>query len=170
MSTETSLGEWACLAIIAQAPAHGWAVARRLGKDGDIGRIWQQSRPLTYRSIDLLGGRGWLEQVGEEPSRRGPPRVVMGATRRGRAALTEWLRTPTDAVRDLRSELLLKLTFCRQLDVDDRPLLTAQQQVIDDHLAALTRELDNDPDDIVLRWRHAATTAASSFLQSASES
>ena len=30
------LGEWACLGILAEAPAHGFAVAARLKPDGDI--------------------------------------------------------------------------------------------------------------------------------------
>ena len=42
------LGEWACLGILAEAPAHGYTVAQRLAPGGDIGRIWSVSRSLTY--------------------------------------------------------------------------------------------------------------------------
>ena len=44
------LGEWACLGVLYQGPMHGFAIASRLKPDGDIGRVWSLSRPLTYRS------------------------------------------------------------------------------------------------------------------------
>ena len=65
------LGEWACLGILAQAPAHGYDVSVRLGPDGDIGRVWGLSRSLTYRALDQLAERGLIVAVAEE---RGPSR------------------------------------------------------------------------------------------------
>ena len=54
------LGEWACLGVLYAGPAHGFAVAARLKPAGDVGRVWSLSRPLTYRSLDQLAGRGYV--------------------------------------------------------------------------------------------------------------
>ena len=52
--------------ILYQGPTHGFAVAARLKPDGDIGRVWSLSRPLTYRSLDAADLRG-----ARPPDRRG---------------------------------------------------------------------------------------------------
>ena len=121
MSNEPLLGEWACLGVLYDEPAHGWAVARELQPDGEIGRVWSLSRPLTYRSIDRLTERGWVAPRSEEPGVGGPTRVVVGATRSGRARFRSWLRTPVCHLRDLRSELLLKLVFADRLGIGTPP-------------------------------------------------
>jgi DNA-binding PadR family transcriptional regulator len=157
------LGEWACLGILYDEPTHGWAVAARLRRDGDIGRIWYHSRPLTYRSLDLLRRRGWVTTVGEEPGRAGPNRTILAATRSGRARLRAWVRTPVAHLRDLRAELLLKLVFAELHDIDVTEMIAAQRHSVDDQAAALSAEADG-ADDVVALWRYEATVAAQRFL------
>lgn len=158
------LGEWACLGILAEEPAHGWAVAARLRPDGDVGRVWQLSRPLTYRSIDQLTQRGWVEPVAEEPGDAGPNRTILAPTPAGRARLRGWLRSPVEHQRDLRSDLLLKLVFAARLGVDVADLLARQRVIVDRHAAVLTAATDDDPTDVVALWRLEATRAAQRFL------
>jgi DNA-binding PadR family transcriptional regulator len=158
------LGEWACLGIIAEGPAHGWAVAARLRPDGDIGRIWQLSRPLTYRAIDLLVQRGWIEPVAEERGEAGPNRTILAATRSGRARLRAWLRTPVEHQRDLRSALLLKLVFAERHRVDIADMLERQRAIVDRHAELLAAAADADPGDVVALWRVESTRAAQRFL------
>jgi DNA-binding PadR family transcriptional regulator len=157
------LGEWACLGILYDTPAHGWAVATRLRPDGDIGRVWYLSRPLTYRAIDQLSGRGWIEAVGEEPGAGGPNRTILAATRTGRAQFRAWVRTPVDHLRDLRSELLLKLVFADQLGIDLADMIDRQRAIVDGLAAALAGRVVDEP-DVVDLWRAEATTAAQRFL------
>jgi len=166
MSTqrEPALGEWACLGILADDPAHGWAVARRLARDGDIGRIWHLSRPLTYRAIDQLASRGWVRPVGEEPGDAGPNRVILAVTRTGRARLTSWLTTPIPHLRDLRSELLLKLVFAERSGVDVRPMIEAQRAIVDEQAQSLAEAVAVDGTDVVTLWRVESTAAARRFL------
>lgn len=154
------LGEWACLGILCGEPAHGWAVARRLGPAGDIGRIWQLSRPLTYRALEQLGRRGWAHAVGEEPGEAGPNRTILAATNTGRSQFQTWLRTPVEHLRDLRSELLVKLVLAEQLDVDIGDMLHRQQVIVDAYM-----RLHRDDGDVVDLWRHEATEAAWRFLE-----
>ena len=75
------LGEWACLGILYQAPTHGFAIVARLRPDGDVGRVWSLTRPLTYRSLEQLTHAGYVAPVGEERGTAGPNRMVLTATR-----------------------------------------------------------------------------------------
>jgi len=158
---EPSLGEWACLGILYDRPAHGWAIAARLRPDGDIGRVWHLSRPLTYRSVDHLAKRGWIRPVGEEPGDAGPNRTILAVTRSGRARFRNWVGTPVEHVRDLRSALLLKLVFAELHGIDVGTMLERQRQVIDRH----ARNLDAaGTSDVVSLWRLEVTQAAQRFI------
>lgn len=159
---ELLLGEWACLGAIAQTPCHGFAVASRLSATGDLGRIWSLSRPLTYRAIDQLLSRGYIEARGEEPGIAGGQRTIMRATRTGRSALDAWLALPVPHLRDLRSELLLKLAIGRSLGVDQSAMLTSQKAIVADIVAGLARSSDDD--DVVTAWRIESADAAGRFL------
>lgn len=157
------LGEWACLGILHQGPTHGFAIAARLKPDADIGRIWSLSRALTYRSLEQLTVRGLIEPIGEEPGIAGGNRTILAATRRGRTQFRRWLRTPVEHLRDLRSELLLKIVLAEQNGIDITDTLDAQRSRIADFLAALDRTGDNT--DIVHLWRRESAAAALRFLE-----
>lgn len=155
------LGEWVTLGILYDQPAHGWAIVKQLRPDGDIGRIWHLTRPLTYRALDQLTTRDWIRPVSEEPGDAGPNRTILAATRTGRARFRTWLRTPVPHLRDLRSELLLKLVFAENHDIDISDMLDQQRTIIDDHACSLSH---TNSHDIVTLWRREATGAAQRFL------
>ena len=162
-------GEWACLGILYEGPNHGFAIASRLKPDGDIGRVWSLSRPLTYRSLDQLALRGYIEPIGEERGIAGGNRTVLAATRQGRARLRTWVRTPVDHLRDLRSELLLKLVIAERCGIDVATMLTAQRE----RIASIADGLDHQVAgaggraDVVALWRHEAADAALRFVDAA---
>jgi len=158
---ELLLGEWACLGILAVAPAHGFAVAKRLAPDGDVGRVWSLSRALTYRAIDQLTARGYLAAVAEEPGTAGGNRTLLAPTRSGRARLRRWLTTPTQHLRDVRSEFLLKLVLAELNSVDTRELLEHQREQIATIAAS---RAGADPADVVALWRRESANAALRFL------
>ena len=157
---ELLLGEWACLGILAQGPSHGFAVAARLKPTGDVGRVWSLSRPLTYRSLEQLAARDLVGAIGEERGIAGGNRTILAVTPAGRARLLGWLTTPVAHLRDLRSELLLKLVLAEQCGVDAGPLLGRQRAVIE----AISVALASAPDDVVTRWRREAAEAARRFV------
>jgi DNA-binding PadR family transcriptional regulator len=161
------LGEWACLGVLAQSPAHGFAVAKRLAPEGDIGRIWSMSRALTYRALDQLERRGMIERRGEAPGTAGGPRRILAPTPNGRRALRRWLREPVKHLRDVRAELLLKLQLCADLGVDPAPLVRAQRAAFAPVFAALASErraARRDPVDPVAAWRFESSRAVERFL------
>jgi DNA-binding PadR family transcriptional regulator len=159
------LGEWACLGILYPAPTHGFAVAARLKPSGDVGRVWSMSRPLTYRSLDQLSARGYIRPLGEEPGIAGGNRTILAATRSGRAQLRKWLDTPVAHLRDLRSELLLKLVLADICGVDVGTMLHRQRDTIEQLAAALARQIDaSDPVDVVALWRGESSRAALRFV------
>lgn len=163
---ELLLGEWACLGVLAAGPTHGFAIASRLRPDADLGRIWSLSRPLTYRAIEQLLKNGYAEPVTEEPGIAGGNRTVIGITDRGRQALHAWLRRPVRHLRDLRSELLLKLHLAESLGLDVAELIDSQHEVVIAAAHNLSDRVATESSDIVTRWRLENAEAARRFLES----
>lgn len=159
------LGEWACLGIMYPRPTHGFAVAARLKPTGDVGRVWSLSRALTYRSLDQLAIRGYIRPVGEEPGIAGGNRTILAATRTGRAQLRKWLATPVAHLRDLRSELLLKLIIADKCEIDITAMLELQHIHISELAESINARLDAEPADVVDLWRSESSAAALRFLE-----
>ena len=129
--TEPTLTEWAVLGLLRERPAHGWDIARSFASDGEIGQVWTVSRPLVYRAITVLRELGYVVERGSTRSTTGPHRVLLAPTPRGRQALRRWLARPTEHIRDLRSELLVKLLLLSRAGSDQSALLHAQLAVLD---------------------------------------
>jgi PadR family transcriptional regulator AphA len=158
------LGEWACLGILYPAPTHGFAIAARLKPSGDVGRVWALSRALTYRSLDQLTQHGSIEPVAQEPGIAGGNRTILAATRTGRGQLRKWLNTPVVHLRDLRSELLLKLVLAELCALDITAMLVAQRAHITGLAGALSAQIEEQPGDVVALWRSESAAAALRFL------
>ena len=159
------LGEWACLGVLYPTPTHGFAIAARLKPNGDVGRVWSLSRALTYRSLDQLAQRDYIRPIGEEPGIAGGNRTILRATRTGRAQIRKWLATPVVHLRDLRSELLLKLIIAEICDIDIDSMLDKQHAHIASLAEVITTHLEAQPDDVVALWRRESSSAALRFLE-----
>jgi PadR family transcriptional regulator AphA len=166
-SPELALADWVVLGVVAEAPTHGWPIVRTLRADGALGRIWTVPRPLVYRSLTTLTERGLIEECGVAESSRGPQRTVVRVTRRGRAALRRWLDTPVEHVRDVRTELLVKLALLDRAARSSRTLVERQIE----HLAPVVHAVSGSHEgagfDLVLgRWRREQALAVDRFLHS----
>jgi DNA-binding PadR family transcriptional regulator len=163
---ELAPGEWSVLALLAEEPGHGWALARQMARDGEIGRVWALGRPLVYRALELLEERGLIEPAGSERGVRGPNRTVFRATPQGRQALAEWLQVPVEHVRDVRSLLLLKLVLIDRAGLDRDPLLHAQRALVVPAIATLERRLaeSSGSEAIFVRFRLESTRAVLDFI------
>ena len=161
---ELLLGEWACLGILYPAPSHGFAIATRLKPEGDIGRVWSLSRALTYRSLDQLTIRELIHPIGEERGIAGGNRTILAPTRSGRAQLRKWLSTPVPHLRDLRSELLLKVVLADWCEIDITTMLDRQHEHVSELAAAMADDAEAEPNDVVRMWRRETSDAALRFL------
>lgn len=165
--TEPSLPEWAALGVLCEGPRHGWAVARELAPDGEIGRVYSCTRPLVYRALAQLRDAGLVEVRGHAASEEGPARTTLGPTRRGRAAFRRWRSAPIQHVRDLRSELMLKLLFAERAESDPAPLLHAQASLLaraELMLERQTRDASGFERTLAL-WRLSVVRASLSFVE-----
>ena len=158
--TPLRLADYACLAAVAEGAEHGWAVGSLLARTGEVGRIWSLSRPLTYRSIDVLVDRKLLTRRGTTQG-RGGERTLLRITAAGRRALTGWLDTPVEHLRDVRTELLLKLVLRQRAGLPIPPLLEVQHERLSPAIDALT---GRPATDIVDLWRRENATAVRRFL------
>jgi PadR family transcriptional regulator AphA len=159
-------GDWAVLALLAERPAHGFALAQLLAEDGDVGQVWTMPRPRVYRAIDDLRAAGLVEDVETTASDRGPMRTLLAATAAGTVAVGQWLASPVTHVRDARSELLLKLVLTERAGRDLRPLAAAQHGVLEQLAERLTQQVEaaDGSRALVLRFRLAQTGATRDYV------
>jgi PadR family transcriptional regulator AphA len=160
-----SLTEWVVLALISERPVHGFAIALLTGHNGELGRIWHIPRPAIYRALGRVEAAGLVTPDGVEPG-RGPQRTIYSITPHGRDAVGEWLRTPVEHVRDVRSHLLLKLALLDRAGIDPTDLLVLQRATLEPIAEAISAERRDGAgfDLTLLAWRRANAAAALSFL------
>jgi PadR family transcriptional regulator AphA len=135
-----------------------------LGRDGEIGRIWTLSRALTYRAIDGLADKGLVTRD-PEATRNGRERVLLEPTAAGRRAVRTWLDAPVQHLRDVRTELLVKLELRQRAGLETESLLRAQQEEFDHAIATLTSS--GPDDDLVTLWRRESARSVRRFLDEA---
>jgi len=162
---EWALPEWTVLAVVRERPAHGFAIAALTARGGDLGRVWQMPRPVIYRALSRLT-EATLVAPGEVESGGGPPRTIYEVTPDGRAAVDEWLAQPVPHVRDLRSQLLMKLALLDRRGLPRAALVTAQRETLRPVLETVTAERDRAKgfDAVLLSWRYGNVVAAMRFL------
>jgi DNA-binding PadR family transcriptional regulator len=164
---ELTVGEWAVLGLLAEEPSHGFAIARAMAPDGEVGKVWSVRRPLVYRAIETLTAMGLVRAAGTVASTSGPQRTVLQATAAGKRTLARWLREPVDHVRDARSLLMLKLLFLTRREAAVGPLLTAQRALFAELAERLERAAGTAEgfDRALALWRLESTTAAVRFVE-----
>jgi DNA-binding PadR family transcriptional regulator len=155
------------LTLIAAGPTHGFAVARVLGREGEIGRIYEVPRPLVYRAVDRLIEGNLVRPLRVEAGDHGPPRTVVTTTAAGQRTVRKWLATPAEHVRDVRTELVVKLALLQRSDKDPTPLLEAQRVALEPIVTALDAqcELTEGLDHTVALWRYQTAMAALRFVE-----
>lgn len=158
---ELSLTEWVVLAVLVEAPVHGFAIAKELRPDADLGRILTVHRPLVYRALDRLVTAGLAEPHHKEPGEAGPDRMLHRPTSAGCEATDAWLDRPVLRVRDLRIEFLAKLRLNQRRRRDLSRLVAAQRAALADTFDRLDAP---STDDVVDRWRSHNAAAAQAFL------
>jgi DNA-binding PadR family transcriptional regulator len=165
MDVPMAMAEWTVLVLLSQQPAHGFAVSLLTAPAGELGRIWRIPRPVVYRAIGRLMDAGLITPESVEPG-LGPQRTIYTVTEQGRLAAEEWLNTPVEHVRDMRSQLLIKLALLYRAGGDPAELLARQRAALDPIAQAMQAPhagLDGF-DAILMAWRRATAAAALGFL------
>jgi PadR family transcriptional regulator AphA len=153
------------LALIAEHPGHGFAIARLVGAAGPIGQAYEIPRPIVYRSIGRLIDARFAEIFGREQV-AGPPRVLVRITPSGKEELHTWLAQPVWHVRDVRTELIAKLALVHHTGSDPRPLLDAQRRALQPIVKALSAQKADATgfDHTIVTWRYHSAAAALRFI------
>jgi PadR family transcriptional regulator AphA len=157
-----STTDFVVLALLAEQPRHGFAIARELQPRTDLGRILTVRRSSVYRSLDRLVAAGDAVADDAEPGDAGPDRTPVGITPTGRDLLQGWFAEPVAHVRDLRIEFLIKLRLAERTGRDPRDLVLRQRRALDETLRKLSRPSHGA--DMVERWRRHSAMAARQFL------
>lgn len=164
MASAPPLADSVCLAALMVAgPTHGWTLARDLEPDGGLGQIWSLSRPNTYRCIDSLVEKALLRRSKPEAG-KGGARVVLRVTAAGGKVARRWLDSPVSHLRDLRTELLLKLLLRDRAGLSSRSFLDRQFAELSPALDALMRTPAKGPLPPVAVWRREQARAARRFF------
>jgi len=158
--TDRSVTEWVLLALLAEAPGHGFALAKALQPESDLGRILTVRRPLVYRALDRLAAAALVDPLQTEPGDAGPTRTVFQPTARGLAELQRWLAEPVIHVRDLRLTFLVKLRLLERREQNSQFLIATQRAALDHKIERLI----SADGDVVDLWRAHNARAARDFL------
>lgn len=150
------------LALVVAEPRHGWALQRELSPEGRIGRAWSLSRQLTYRALDAIVEDG-LARRSSPHDGGGADRVTVTATAPGRRHSRDWLDEPVAHLRDVRTELLVKLMLREQAGLDTAAFLARQRTVFD---PLIERLRENEDTGVVATWRRENADAVRRFLDS----
>ena len=161
-----SLAEGLVLCLVSEGPTYGLILAGLLAPDSSLGQIWSVPKAMVYYTLQQLELLGLIRMTGEQQASRGRARSVCEITPAGAAAAEAWLSSPVDHVRDVRSELMVKLALHDRAGADSRPLVRAQlarlvpaATALDDRLRTATGF-----EHTLVLWRHEAMTAAIGFL------
>jgi DNA-binding PadR family transcriptional regulator len=161
-----SLAEWLVLCLVGEGPTHGFAIASVAGPEGELGRVWWLRRAVVYRGLQRLRDLGLVSEAGVESTPYGPARTVMRVTPDGASAVRWWLSQPVGHVRDVRSELMVKLAMLDRAGTDASDLLNAQRRVIEPIVGALRADRDQARgfDRTLAGWRYETAVATLAFL------
>ena len=163
---DLTLAERACLALVDSGVDHGWAIGTELSPGHELGDVWSLTRPLTYRAIEQLVAKNLLRRAAQRPD-QGRERMILWCTAEARRLVATWLDQPVEHLRDVRTELLLKLLLRRRRGLPLEPVLLAQRAAFAARIDALTTAGSNA--DLVDVWRRENARAVRRFLDAALE-
>lgn len=148
------------LALIVQQPRHGWAIHEELTPQGEIGRAWTLSRQLVYRAIDTLETDGLVKRA-QPKDGGGGDKVIISPTAKGKARTKTWLDQPVAHLRDVRTELVVKMMLRERAGLPARTFLNAQQEAFAPLLQAIETSPAHTPVDM---WRRESASAVKRYL------
>ncbi|MSO14747.1 MAG: PadR family transcriptional regulator [Ilumatobacteraceae bacterium] len=148
------------LALVVHTPRHGWAIHEQLSPIGDVGRAWTLSRQLVYRAIDTLVEDGLVKRATPKDG-GGGDKVIISPTAAGKRIAMKWLDCPVSHLRDVRTELVLKVMLREKLELPLAPFLTLQHEIFDPLITSINKDQSNSPVNL---WRKESANAVKRYL------
>jgi PadR family transcriptional regulator AphA len=157
---DAQLARSVVLALVVHTPRHGWAIHEELSPTGDIGRAWTLSRQLVYRAIDTLVEDGLVKRATPKDG-GGGDKVVISPTAAGKRQALQWLESPVTHLRDVRTELVLKVMLREKMELPLAPFLALQHEVFDPLIASINKDASGSPVNL---WRKESANAVKRYL------
>ncbi|MFI0462293.1 MAG: PadR family transcriptional regulator [Ilumatobacteraceae bacterium] len=148
------------LALVVHTPRHGWAIHEELSPTGDIGHAWTLSRQLVYRAIDTLVEDALVKRATPKDG-GGADKVIISPTAAGKRAALLWLDSPVIHLRDVRTELVLKVMLREKMNLPLAPFLASQHEVFDPLIASINKDQSVSPVNL---WRRESANAVKRYL------
>jgi DNA-binding PadR family transcriptional regulator len=117
----------ALLGFLMLHPAHPYELNQEF--DRELGRVWRVGQSHLYAHLSRLEESGYATVAAEAQAGR-PARKVYRITPSGKKLFLEWLRAPTERVRDIRLELLARLYFYDRMRLPGLAGLAAGQKAL----------------------------------------
>jgi len=148
------------LALLVEEPRHGWAIHEELSPTGAIGRAWTLSRQLVYRAIDSLVDDGLVKRAAPKDG-GGAERVIISPTAQGKRLSAAWLNQPVEHLRDVRTELVVKVMLRQRSGLDIKSFIDVQREAFAPVLSAIESTRASTPVDM---WRAESASAVKRYL------
>jgi PadR family transcriptional regulator AphA len=148
------------LALVVHTPRHGWAIHEQLSPTGDIGHAWTLSRQLVYRAIDTLVEDGLVKRATPKDG-GGADKVIVSPTATGKRTAMHWLDSPVTHLRDVRTELVLKVMLRDKMGLPLGSFLEAQHGIFDPLIASINKDASDSPVNL---WRRESANAVKRYL------
>ncbi len=148
------------LALVTLTPRHGWALHEELAPTGEIGRAWTLSKQLVYRAIALLVADGLVRRAVPKDG-GGADKVIISPTAKGKKVAQMWLDRPVAHLRDVRTELVVKIMLRQHFKLPVSAFVCAQEQVFAPLIESVKHSSSRTPVDL---WRSESATAVSRYL------
>jgi DNA-binding PadR family transcriptional regulator len=139
MVTTPLTTEHALLGFLLEQPMHGYEIHRRLSEAEGLGLVWRLKQNQLYALLAKLERQEYVT-VTLQPQENRPARKIYHPTAAGRAAFSDWLRSPVRQGRKLRLDFLAKLYFARRqngtlaLELVQNQLTSCRQWLHTEHL------------------------------------
>lgn len=158
--------KYALLGALMSGPMHGYEILQFL--ETGLGSALDISTSQLYVLLKRLQKDGLIRSSLEIQQTR-PSRRVFSLRSKGKEVFLEWLRSPTEHVRDLRIEFLAKLFFFRNLGLEGGNALVDAQIVLLEQvkkgLSARRRAEKDDYNRLVYGFRISTLTGWLNWLK-----
>ena len=91
----------------------------------------------------------------------GADKVIISPTAAGKRTAMQWLDSPVTHLRDVRTELVLKVMLRERMNLPLAPFLALQHEIFDPLIASINKDTSDSPVNL---WRRESANAVKRYL------